>query len=620
MTEGMPMRRSLARRGERRAAPLSVVTAGTGVEDEAGADRGELPSLRGLLGSHLGPYRRVLIVVVALQSVQALASLYLPTLNADLIDNGIAANDPAYIRRTGAVMLAVTLVQVAFAVGAVYFGSRAAMGFGRDVRRSLFHQVTGFSAREVTHFTAPSLITRITNDVQQVQMLVLMTCTLLVAAPITMVAGVILALRQASGLARILLVSVPVLVLAIGLVVTRMVPQFRNMQERLDTVNRVLREQLMGIRVVRAFVREPDEVARFRRANDDLTETSVRAGRLMAFFFPIVLMVLNTSSVAALWIGAGQISSGDLEVGQLVAFLSYLVQILMAVMMATFMMVMIPRAAVSAQRITEVLGTASSVVPAATPIRLDGGPRGRLELREVGFNYPGAEAPVLADISFTAVAGQTTAIIGSTGAGKTTLISLVPRLFDVTAGAVLVDGVDIRDLELEDLWRRVGLVPQKPYLFSGTVADNLRHADPAATDDDLWTALAVAQAQEFVAAMPGGLDAPISQGGANVSGGQRQRLAIARALVRRPEIYLFDDSFSALDLATDARVRAALARHTADATVIMVGQRVSSIRDADQILVLEDGEQVGLGTHRDLLDGCPTYREIVESQHEEGAA
>ncbi len=581
---------------------------------------GELPSLGRLLGSHLGPYRRVLVVVLVLQSVQALASLYLPTLNADLIDNGIAANDPAYIRSTGAVMLAVTLVQVVFAVGAVYFGSRAAMGFGRDVRRSLFHQVTGFSAREVTHFTAPSLITRITNDVQQVQMVVLMTCTLLVAAPITMVAGVILALRQAAGLSAILLVSVPVLVLAIGLVVIRMVPQFRDMQDRLDTVNRILREQLMGIRVVRAFVREPDEVERFRRANDDLTETSVRAGRLMAFFFPIVLLVLNGSSVAAVWIGAGQISSGSLEVGQLIAFLSYLVQILLAVMMATFMMVMIPRAAVSAQRITEVLGTESSVVPAATPIRLDGGARGRLELRGVGFNYPGAEAPVLADISFTAVAGQTTAIIGSTGAGKTTLISLVPRLFDVTAGSVLVDGVDIRDLDLEDLWRRVGLVPQKPYLFSGTVADNLRHADPTATEDDLWTALAVAQADEFVASMPGGLEARIAQGGANVSGGQRQRLAIARALVRRPEIYLFDDSFSALDLATDARVRAALARHTADATVIIVGQRVSSIRDADQILVLEDGEQVGLGTHGDLLDGCPTYREIVESQHEEGAA
>jgi ATP-binding cassette subfamily B protein len=548
------------------------------------------------------------------------ATLYLPTLNADLIDNGVAKNDTAYIRDIGAVMLGVTFIQVVFAVGAVYYGSRAAMGFGRDVRRSLFHQVLGFSSREVTHFGSPSLITRITNDVQQVQMLVLMTCTLLVAAPITMVGGVILALREDVGLSALLLVSIPVLVIAVGLVVFRMVPQFRDMQDRLDTVNRVLREQLMGIRVVRAFVREPDEMARFGRANDDLTETSLRAGRLMAFFFPIVLIVLNASSVAALWIGAERVSAGDLQVGQLIAFLSYLVQILMAVMMATFMMVMIPRAAVSAGRITEVLDTPSTVASSPTARRDLGPERGHLELREVGFHYPGAEAPVLCDVSFTATAGQTTAIIGSTGAGKTTLVSLVPRLFDVTDGVVLVDGVDVRDLELEVLWRRIGLVPQKPYLFSGTVASNLRHADPDATDDDLWTALTVAQARDFVAAMPGGLDARIAQGGANVSGGQRQRLAIARALVRRPEIFLFDDSFSALDLATDARVRAALRAHTADATVVIVGQRVSSIRDADQILVLEDGAQVGLGTHDELLDTCPTYVEIVESQFEEGAA
>ena len=579
----------------------------------------ELRNLWRLLRSHLGRYRGILAAVAALQLLQSIALLYLPTLNAKLIDNGVAQNDTAYIRKIGAVMLVVTLVQVGLAVTAVYFGAWAAMGFGRDVRRSLFHQVTGFSSREVAHFGSPSLITRITNDVQQVQMLVLMTCTLMLAAPFTILGGVILALREDVGLSALLLVSIPVLVIAVGLVVARMVPQFRDMQDRLDVVNRVLREQIMGIRVVRAFVREPDETARFGRANDDLTETSLHAGRLMAFFFPIVLLVLNGSSVAALWIGANRIAAGDLQVGQLVAFLTYLVQILMSVMMATFMMVMIPRAGVSAKRIIEVLRTPSTVTSVASPVREIHGPVS-LELRNAGFRYPGAEAPVLADISFTASAGQTTAIIGSTGAGKTTLVSLVPRLFDVTAGAVLVDGVDIRELDLELLWSRIGLIPQKPYLFSGTVASNLRHADPEATDEDLWSALEVAQARDFVAAMPGGLDARIAQGGANVSGGQRQRLAIARALVRRPEIYLFDDSFSALDLTTDARVRAALRPHTADATVVIVGQRVSSIRDADQILVLEDGAQVGLGTHDELLTDCATYAEIVESQHEEGAA
>ncbi len=590
-------------------------------DDTGGArpDGSELRQLWRLLELHLGPYRGILVAVAGLQLLQSIALLYLPTLNADLIDNGIAADDPAYIRRIGALMLVVTLAQVGLAIGAVYFGARAAMGFGRDVRRSLFHQVTGFSSREVAHFGSPSLITRITNDVQQVQMVVLMTCTLLLAAPFTMIGGVVLALREDVGLSALLLVSVPVLVLAVGLVVARMVPQFRDMQDRLDTVNRVLREQIMGIRVVRAFVREPDEVERFGRANEDLTETSLRAGRLTALFFPIVLLVLNGSSVAAVWIGASRIAAGDLQVGQLVAFLTYLVQILMAVMMATFMMVMIPRAGVSAARIIEVLHTPSTVVSAPAAVR-DLGRRGQLELRHAGFRYPGAAEPVLADVSFTAAAGQTTAVIGSTGAGKTTLVSLVARLFDVTAGAVLIDGVDIRELELELLWSRIGLVPQKPYLFSGTVASNLRHADPEATDDELWTALTVAQAKEFVTAMPGGLDARIVQGGANVSGGQRQRLAIARALVRRPEIFLFDDSFSALDQATDARVRTALTEHTAGATVVIVGQRVSSIRDADQILVLEDGVQVGLGTHADLLARCPTYAEIVESQHEEGAA
>ena len=592
--------------------------AGDDTGGEETAD-GELRQLWRLLKSHLAPYRGILVAVTVLQLFQSIALLYLPTLNASLIDEGVATNDTAYIRRIGALMLVVTLAQVALAVAAVYFGAKAAMGFGRDVRRNLFHQVTGFSSREVAHFGSPSLITRITNDVQQVQMLVLMTCTLLLAAPFTMIGGVVLAIREDVGLSALLLVSVPLLVLGVGLVVARMVPHFRDMQDRLDTVNRVLREQLMGIRVVRAFVREPDEVARFGLANEDLTDTSLEAGRLMALFFPIVLLVLNGSSVAAIWIGAERIETGDLQVGQLVAFLTYLVQILMSVMMATFMMVMVPRAGVSAARVNDVLDTPSTVVSAPTAVR-ELGRRAQLEVRHAGFRYPGAAEPVLADVSFTAAAGQTTAVIGSTGAGKTTLVSLVARLFDVTAGAVLIDGVDIRELELELLWSRIGLVPQKPYLFSGTVASNLRHADPDATDDELWTALGVAQAKEFVTAMPGGLDARIAQGGANVSGGQRQRLAIARALVRRPEIFLFDDSFSALDQATDARVRAALKEHTAGATVVIVGQRVSSIRDADQILVLEDGVQVGLGSHAYLLAGCPTYQEIVESQHEEGVA
>jgi ATP-binding cassette, subfamily B, multidrug efflux pump len=566
-----------------------------------------------LLRSHLRHYRAVLGGLIALQLVQVLATLYLPSLNADIIDKGIARGDQGYIWRTGLLMLGVTLVQVVFSVGAVRCGARAAMGFGRDIRRNIFHQVTGYSAKEVNRFGAPSLITRITNDVQQVQMLVVMGCTMLVAAPLTMIGGVILALREDVPLSGLLLVSVPVLGIAVTIVVTRMVPQFRLMQERIDSVNRILREQIIGIRVVRAFVREPDEVARFGGANDDLTHTSLVAGRLMACMFPTVMLVLNTSMVAAVWIGGNRIADGDLQIGQLVAFLSYLIQILTSVMMATFVMIMVPRAAVCADRIAEVLDLDTSVVPATEPVA-EVAARGMLEMRGVGFHYPGAEEPVLRDISFVARAGQTTAIIGSTGAGKTTLLHLVPRLFDATSGAVLVDGVDVRDLAPELLWQRIGLVPQRPYLFSGTVASNLRFGDGDATDEELWEALTIAQAADFVRAMPGGLEARIEQGGTNVSGGQRQRLSIARALVHKPEIYLFDDSFSALDLATDARLRAALAPHTADATVLIVGQRVSTIARADQIIVLEDGAIVGLGTHHELLTSCPTYAEIVASQ------
>ncbi len=566
-----------------------------------------------LLRTYLREYKPQLVAVLILQSAQTIAALYLPSLNADIIDKGVARGDTSYIWSTGGLMLLITLLQVACAATAVYFGAKAAMGFGRDVRSGIFHQVSDFSAREMGQFGAPSLITRITNDVQQVQMLVLMTCTLLVAAPITAVGGIVMAIREDGGLSWILTVSIPVLVVCILSVVSRMVPQFRKMQVRIDTVNRVLREQITGIRVVRAFVREPAEAARFGDVNADLTQTALRAGRLQAFFFPIVILVLNSSSVAVLWFGSGRIDKGQMKIGALIAFLSYLAQIIMAVMMATFMVILVPRAAVCAERIVEVLDTPSSVVRAEAPVT-ELTTSGHLELRNVGFHYPGAEAPVLTNVSLLAEPGQVTAVIGSTGSGKTTLLSLIPRLFDATSGAVLVDGVDVRDLDPDTLWGRIGLVPQKPYLFSGTVASNLRFADPGATDEQLWAALEIAQATDFVRAMPGGLQATIAQGGSNVSGGQRQRLAIARALVRQPEIYLFDDSFSALDLATDARLRAALAPHTADATVIIVAQRVSTIIHADQILVLEDGESVGLGSHAELLETCPTYREIVESQ------
>lgn len=566
-----------------------------------------------LLRTYLKPYSRALLAVVVLQFLGTIAALYLPTLNADIIDNGVAKADTTYILQVGGVMLAVTLVQVACAIGAVWFGARSAMGFGRDTRAAIFSRVGRFSAREVTRFGAPSLITRTTNDVQQVQMLVLLTCTLMVTAPIMAVGGIIMALKQDVGLAWIIVVSVLALVVAVGLIVSRMIPQFRRMQTRIDTVNRVLREQISGIRVVRAFVREPVERERFGAANDDLTTVSLRVGRLMALMFPTVMLVMNVSSVAVLWFGGQRINAGEMQVGALTAFLAYLVQILGAIMMATFMLVLVPRAAVSAERITEVLETESTVVapqhPVSTVVE-----RGHVELREATFRYPGAEDPVVCDVSFTATAGQTTAIIGSTGSGKTTLLSLIPRLFDATGGSVLVDGVDVRELDPEVLHARIGIVPQKAYLFTGTIGENIRYGKKDATDEEVWEALRVAQAEDFVRALELGLDAPVSQGGTNFSGGQRQRLAIARAVVRRPEIYLFDDSFSALDLATDARLRAALRPITRESTVLVVAQRVSSIVDADQILVLDHGELVGVGTHEELLETCPTYVEIVESQ------
>jgi ATP-binding cassette subfamily B protein len=564
-----------------------------------------------VLRDHLRPYQRTLALIVLLQAVQVACSLALPKLNADIIDKGVLVADNAYIRTKGVEMILFTLVQIVFAVAAMRLGAKVAMSFGHDVRASLFHTVTDFSAQEVGHFGAPSLITRITNDVQQVQLLVVMGCTMAIAAPITIVVGVIMAVRQDVDLSLVLLVSMPIAVVVLGAIVSQMVPTFRLMQGFIDGINRVLREQITGIRVVRAFAREPEETDRFEAANADVTAAALRGGRLMSSMFPTVNLLINGASVGVLWIGADRVASGDLEIGSLVAYLSYLIQILMSVVMATFTVSMVPRAAVSAGRVQEVLDTKSTVAPPAVPT--DAARGGTLAVRDVGFHYPGAETPVLHDISFTTRAGRTTAIVGSTGAGKTSLVNLVARLFDPTAGAVLLDGVDLRELDPDRLWSNIGLVPQKPYLFSGTVASNLRFGKPDATEADMWEALEVAQADEFVRAM-GGLEARIEQGGSNVSGGQRQRLSIARALVRKPELYVFDDSFSALDLATDARLRAALEPFTRDAAVLIVAQRVSTIATADEILVLEDGEMVGRGTHADLIETCPTYAEIVQSQ------
>ncbi|WP_340536967.1 ABC transporter ATP-binding protein [Nocardioides sp. GXZ039] len=567
-----------------------------------------------LLRERLPKYRGWLAAVVVLQFLSVLAMLYLPSLNARIIDEGIALGDTDAIWRLGGLMLAVSLVQIVGSVGAAWFGARTAMAFGRDVRAALFARVGTFSTREVQQFGAPSLITRGTNDVTQVQMLVLMACLIAASAPIMMVGGIIMALREDVGLGWILAVAVPALVLAVAFVISRMVPSFRLMQGRIDEVNRVLREQITGIRVVRAFVREPYEAERFGRANDDLTDVAIRAGRWLATMFPLVMLIVNVASVGVIWFGGHRVNDGQMGVGALTAFLSYLMQILMSIMMATFMLMQVPRSAVCADRIMEVLDTDSSVVPPTTPVAPDPARRGELDLDAVTFAYPGADEPVLAEVSLSGRPGQTIAVIGSTGAGKTTLVNLIPRLFDTTAGAVRVGGVDVRDLDPEVLWSQLGLVPQKGYLFSGTVRSNLLHGKDDATDAEIWAALEVAQARDFVEALPEGLDAPVAQGGTNFSGGQRQRLAIARAVVRRPGIYLFDDSFSALDLATDARLRAALAPVTTDATVLVVAQRVSTIRDADEIVVLEDGRVVGRGTHDQLLEGCETYREIVASQ------
>ena len=574
-----------------------------------------------LMRDYLRPYRGALTVLVLLQLAGTIASLYLPSLNGRIIDQGVAKGDTDYIMSAGGWMLAVSLIQIAATVAATYLGARAAAGMGRDLRAGIFARVGDFSAQEVSRFGAPTLISRNTNDVTQVQTVVFMGAAMMVSAPIMMVGGIVMALREDAGLSWLVAVAVPLLALCVALVIRKMIPNFRLMQESVDWVNRVLREQITGIRVVRAFVREDHERARFAEANTQYTGTALAVGKLMALVFPIVMVIFNASTVAVLWFGAQRVDSGQMQVGELTAFMSYLMQILMSVMMATFMSMMIPRATVSAGRIAEVLDTESTVVQPEAPVALPTGGTS-VELRDVEFAYPGADVPVLQGVSFTAEPGRTTAIIGSTGSGKSTLLSVIPRLYDVTGGAVLLGGIDVRDATLEEVWSRIGLVPQKPYLFTGTVASNLRYGDADATDEELWEALRIAQAEDFVQAMPDGLESAIAQGGTNVSGGQRQRLAIARALVAKPDVYLFDDSFSALDLSTDARLRAALKPVTRHTTVIVVAQRVSTIIDADHIVVLEDGKVVGAGAHDELLETCPTYVEIVESQRsaEEAAA
>ena len=566
-----------------------------------------------LLRRHLRPYTGLLLFVLVLQFAQVMASLYLPTLNADIIDEGVATGDAGYIWRMGAFMLVVSVGQGVCSVAATYLAARAAMSMGRDLRGAVFERVSGFSEREISAFGAGSLITRNTNDVQQVQMLVMMSCTMLVTAPVMAVGGIIMAVTRAPGLSWLIAVSVPVLLVAVGLIVSRMLPLFRSYQDKLDAINRVMREQLTGIRVIRAFVREEAETERFEDANGDIARVGERVGQLFVLLFPLVMLVLDVTIVGVIWFGGHQVGDGDVEVGTLIAFMSYLMQILMGIVMASFMTIMIPRAAVCAERISEVLATPPTIT--SSPDAVDTFPApGTVEMRDVTFVYPDADARVLAEVSFTVQPGTTTAIVGSTASGKSTVVRLLARLLEASSGQVLIGGTDVREADPEALWAQMGLVPQQPFLFAGTVASNLRLGREEATDDELWQALQVAQAKDFVEAMDGGLEAPIAQGGTNVSGGQRQRLAIARALVRRPDILIFDDSFSALDVSTDARLREAMGPATAGITKVIVAQRVSTITEADQILVLDGGHLVGSGTHTELLATCPVYREIVTSQ------
>lgn len=570
--------------------------------------------LLALVRRYVRPYRRLIAAVMVLQTISTLASLYLPTVNAAIIDDGVARGDTALISRLGLVMLAVTGVQGICAIGAVYFGSRTGMGFGRDVRSAMFRHVTTFSDSETARFGAPSLLTRSTNDVQQIQVLIQMTATVLVTAPIMCVGGVIMAIHQNAGLSWLLVISVPVLVVANYLIVSRMLPIFRSMQQRIDVINRVLREQLSGIRVIRAFAREPLERERFAAANHEVSDAALAAGRWQALMLPVTTLTINISSVALIWFGGLRIDAGQMQVGSLIAFLSYFMQILMAVLMATLILVILPRASVCAERITEVLDTEAAITSPSSPRRPAGGVSGIVTMEDVSFSYPGAERPVLEGVSFTAYPGTTTAIVGGTGSGKSTLVSLICRLYDVTSGSVRVDDVDVRDYDTEYLWSTVGLVPQRGYLFSGTVSDNLHYGKSDATEDEQWAALRVAAADDFVADHPDGLDMRVAQGGINFSGGQRQRLAIARAVIRQPAIYLFDDAFSALDARTDARVRTNLRDVSASSTVIVVAQRISTVIHADQIIVVDGGRVVGTGRHDELLNDCPAYAEFVDSQ------
>ncbi len=569
--------------------------------------------LRALLRQYVRPYRGLLSVVAVLQLISTLASLYLPTVNAAIIDDGVAKGDLQTIVELGFVMLTVSALQVLCAVGAVYFGSRAGMGFGRDLRSAIFHHVTGLSAEETARFGAPSLLTRTTNDVQQIQQLVQLTCTMLITAPIMSIGGIFMAVHQDAGLSWLLLVSVPVLAVANYWIVSHLLPIFRRVQRLIDGINRVMREQLSGIRVIRAFAREPFERNRFAEANQALADVVLDAGRWQALMLPVTTLVINVSSVALIWFGGLRIDAGQMQVGSLIAFLSYFMQILMAVLLATFMLVLLPRASVCAERISEVLTTTPGITSPEHPVR-PVAVNGEIRLEGATFSYPGADRAVLQDVSLTAAPGTTTAIVGSTGTGKSTLIALICRLYDVTGGSVRVDGVDVREYDTEQLWSATGLVPQRGYLFSGTVAENLRYGKADATDDEMWEALRVAAADDFVRAHADGLSMPVAQGGINFSGGQRQRLAIARAVIRRPAIYLFDDAFSALDVHTDARVRAALRDVSAGSTVVIVSQRISTVAQADQIVVIDDGRVVGVGTHETLLADCPAYAEFADSQ------
>ncbi len=572
-----------------------------------------MPALIRLLSTFLRPYRGPALLVLVVVLVQSIGNLYLPNLNADIINNGVAKGDIGYIWRTGGIMLALAIGVGILSIVVVYFASRTSMGVGRDVRRAVFERVQEFSAQEMNRFGTPSLITRNTNDVQQVQMLLQMALTMLVTAPIMGVGGVILALREDVTLSWILVVIVPLVATVIGTLMYFAVPLFQSMQVKIDKINSVLREQITGVRVIRAFNRTPDERDRFELANQMLTSTGLRVNRMFALSLPLLMLIMNLSSVAIVWFGGHLIDGGQMPVGNLFAFLAYIMQIFWAMMLAVMMVIFIPRAAASGARLHQVLSARPSIADPADPVEPNHA-RGDVEFRNVSFGYPGGEKPVLSDVSFALRPGATTAIIGGTGAGKTTLLNLIPRLFDVSAGALLVNGVDVRRQRLDVLWQSIGLVPQQAYLFRGTIAENLRFGNPSASEADLWRALDVAQAREFVSTMPEQLDAPVDQGGTNFSGGQRQRLSIARALVKRPPIYLFDDCFSALDAGTDARLRAALKREARGATVLIVAQRVSTILNADQIIVLDEGRIVGVGTHRELMANTAAYREIVSSQ------